>query len=276
MSELEKEMGRQNGAPVVPVKRVIVDDAGIRIERPKPKQAKRPPPESPSEAELDAALVRSRGVIAASLKVEKDRRRARKIRAVAEHDAAIRGKTIPTEEREQHDPVELARDREGRPLAFKDDRSGEIGTPNRIVSLLARLERSGRITTEQADGGENFRDDFDRANLNQLRAADLSKPFVDGKSGVDLSKSAIDARRRLDDAMAAVGGYQSVAGSCLYHVVGMGMTLKQWAIFEAELRHRRCSEEAASGILVAMLDALASHYRGVNRSRRRFRSERYA
>ena len=61
-------------------------------------------------------------------------------------------------------------------------------------------------------------------------------------------------------AVLAVGGPASPGGSCLWHVVGWGRSLKEWAL-EQGWSGRRVSQEAASGILIAALGALEAHYR---------------
>ena len=67
------------------------------------------------------------------------------------------------------------------------------------------------------------------------------------------------ARDAVWHAILAVGGIGSPAGSCLWHVVGLERSLKEWA-FEQGWSGRRVSQEAASGILIAALGALEAHF----------------
>ena len=58
--------------------------------------------------------------------------------------------------------------------------------------------------------------------------------------------------------MAALGGISSPAGSCVWHVVGLQRSVREWAI-----RHgwggRPVRQEQAQGILIAALGVLAAH-----------------
>jgi hypothetical protein len=111
--------------------------------------------------------------------------------------------------------------------------------------------------------GEDFRARFTTAQLDPLRALDLSqlrlggRPSRSGDEGPGLRIEA--ARNAVWRAIQAVGGIASPAGSCVWHVVGWESSLKAWAI-EQGWNGRRVSQEAASRILVAALGALEGHF----------------
>jgi hypothetical protein len=92
--------------------------------------------------------------------------------------------------------------------------------------------RRGAITTEMHDAGERFRALFLAAQLDPLHAAG-------------------QARR----AVPSVGGPASPAGSCLWHVIGAGRSLKEWAFqgTESLMRYSRpasvcaCPDRKAKG-----------------------------
>ena len=67
------------------------------------------------------------------------------------------------------------------------------------------------------------------------------------------------ARTAVWRAIQAVGGIASPAGSCLWHVLGWERSLKEWALQQG-WSGRRVSQESASGILIAGLGALESHF----------------
>ena len=102
------------------------------------------------------------------------------------------------------------------------------------------------------------------AQLDPLRALDLSrlslgdKPTRRDDHAPGLRVEA--ARAAVWRTIRAVGGIASPAGSCLWHVVGWERSLKEWAL-EQGWSGRRVSQEAASGILIATLGALESHFR---------------
>ena len=164
----------------------------------------------------------------------------------------------PTAERLQHGVVEPL----GRAIA---DAAGRPSRPYRAVDTLAIMERRGSITTGMRQAGEDFRARFATAQLDPLRALDLSRLRLGDRSsrrdgdGPGLRIEA--ARAAVWRAIQAVGGIASPAGSCLWHVVGWERSVKEWAL-EQGWSGRRVSQEAASGILVAALGALEAHFRG--------------
>jgi hypothetical protein len=160
-------------------------------------------------------------------------------------------------ERLRHGPVEPV------PVPIADE-AGRPSRPYRAVDTLALMERRGSITAGMRLAGEEFRRHFAIAQLNPLRALDLSrlslgdKPTRRGDSAPGLRVEA--ARTAVWRAIGAVGGIGSPAGSCLWHVVGWECSLKEWAL-EQGWSGRRVSQEAASGILVAALGALEAYFR---------------
>jgi hypothetical protein len=166
--------------------------------------------------------------------------------------------TAPTLERQQHGPVE----RLERPIA---DLSGQPGRPYRAVDTLAVMERRGSITSGMRQAGEDFRARFAVAQLDPLRAIDLSHLRL-GERGVrpDIAGPGLRieaARAAVWRAIQAVGGLGSPAGSCLWHVLGWERSVKEWAL-EQGWSGRRVSQESAAGILIAALGALESHFGG--------------
>ena len=70
----------------------------------------------------------------------------------------------------------------------------------------------------------------------------------------------IDARRRRGgSALDALGGLGSPAGSCVWHVVGLQRSIREWAMRQG-WGGRPVRAEQAQGILVAALGVLAGWY----------------
>jgi hypothetical protein len=46
----------------------------------------------------------------------------------------------------------------------------------------------------------------------------------------ELNERQLHARRRVHESMAALGGISSPAGSCVWHVVGLQRSVREWAI----------------------------------------------
>lgn len=162
----------------------------------------------------------------------------------------------PTVERLCHGPVE----RFDRAVA---DAQGNASRPYRALDTLAVMERRGSITAGMRQAGEDFRIRFATAQLDPLRALDLSQLRLGGsrsRGGDEGPGLRIEAARdSVWRAIQSVGGIASPAGSCVWHVVGWERSLKAWAI-EQGWNGRRVSQEAASGILVAALGALEAHF----------------
>jgi hypothetical protein len=165
----------------------------------------------------------------------------------------------PTPERHSRGIVE----RLERPIA---DESGRPSRPYRAVDTLAAMERRGSITGGMRQAGEDFRARFAVAQLDPLRAPDLSRPRERGASRFKADEPGMrieGARDAVWRAIQSVGGPVSPAGSCLWHVVGWEQSLKEWAL-EQGWSGRRVSQETASGILIAALGALEMHF-GIKR-----------
>jgi hypothetical protein len=167
--------------------------------------------------------------------------------------------TSPTPERYRHGAIE-------RLSQAISDAAGTISRPHYAVDTLLAMERRGSITPAMRQAGQDFRRYFAIAQLDPLRAFDWSQPR---QPGALRNREADDAGWRLERArefvwqtIRAVGGLASPGGSCLWHVVGWGRSLKEWAL-EQGWSGRRVSQESASGILIAVLGALDAHYRDV-------------
>ena len=162
----------------------------------------------------------------------------------------------PTPERRQHGAIERLEHAIG-------DTAGHPSRPYRAVDTLAIMQRRGSITPSMRQAGEDFRARFATAQLDPLRALDLSRLRLGERSlrsegdGPGLRIEA--ARTAVWRAIQAVGGTASPAGSCLWHVLGWERSLKEWALQQG-WSGRRVSQESASGILIAGLGALESHF----------------
>lgn len=164
--------------------------------------------------------------------------------------------SVPTVERQRQGAIEQV----SRSIA---DETGRSARPFRAIDTLTVMERRGSITAGMRQAAEDFRMRFAVAQLDPLRALDYSRPRDGGTGratrGPDSGLRVESAREHVWRAIAAVGGPRSPGGSCLWHVVGWERSIKEWAL-EQGWNGRRVSQEAASGILVAALGALESHY----------------
>ena len=73
------------------------------------------------------------------------------------------------------------------------------------------------------------------------------------------------ARRRVAEALSLFGGTDTACGSCLWHVVGMECSVREWAGRQG-WGGRSINHVQGQGILVGALNVLTVHYGLVPRS----------
>jgi len=137
------------------------------------------------------------------------------------------------------------------------DPDGRIVVHHRTVDSLGKMLKAGTITPEMHDAAHDFQASFIIANLDPLRAIPILRVPGTGREP-DLNERQLDARRRVHAAMQALGGISSPAGSCVWHVVGLQRSVREWALRQG-WGGRPVRQEQAQGILVAALGMLAGH-----------------
>jgi hypothetical protein len=138
------------------------------------------------------------------------------------------------------------------------DEAGRPARPFRVVDTLAAMLRKGTITAAMRQAADDFHAQFILASLDPLRAADLNR-LPGAWREVPMSLRQAEARTKVWQALQALGGIASPAGSCVWHVVGCEWTVKDWALREG-WGGRALSQETASGILVGSLGVLQGFY----------------
>ena len=137
------------------------------------------------------------------------------------------------------------------------DPEGRIVVHHRTVDTLGKMLRAGTIDEAMYDAAKDFQATFIVANLDPLHALPILRVPGTGREP-DLSERQLDARRRVHEAMQALGGILSPAGSCVWHVVGLQRSVREWALRQG-WGGRPVRQEQAQGILVAALGMLAAH-----------------
>jgi hypothetical protein len=117
--------------------------------------------------------------------------------------------------------------------------------------------KSGTIDQAMHDAAKDFQAAFIIAQLDPLRALPIVRVPGTGREP-DLNERQLDARRRIHEALQALGGISSPAGSCVWHVVGLQRSIREWAVSQG-WNGRPVRQEQAQGILVAALGVLAAH-----------------
>jgi hypothetical protein len=138
------------------------------------------------------------------------------------------------------------------------DPDGRIVLRHRTVDSLGKLLRSGAITDAMHAAGRAFQRDFQFAGLDPIRARRIMLP-AGGCGAPELTESQLDARRRVHKALEALGGIGGPGGSCLWHVLGCGCSVREWAL-RRSWTGRPVRQEQARGVLIAALGVLARHF----------------
>ena len=135
------------------------------------------------------------------------------------------------------------------------DPDGRIVVHHRTVDTLGKMLRAGTITLEMHDAAKDFQAAFILANLDPIRALPILRVPGTGREPEPNDRQ-LHARRRVHEALQALGGLSSPAGSCVWHVVGLQRSVREWAIRQG-WGGRPVRQEQAQGILVAALGVLA-------------------
>jgi hypothetical protein len=136
------------------------------------------------------------------------------------------------------------------------DPDGRILVHHRTVDTLGKMLRAGTIDQAMHDA-KDFQAAFIVAQLDPLRALPVLRVPGTGRDP-ELNERQLHARRRVHQAIAALGGISSPAGSCVWHVVGLQRSVREWAMRQG-WGGRPVDHKAAAGILIAALGVLAAH-----------------
>jgi Domain of unknown function (DUF6456) len=141
---------------------------------------------------------------------------------------------------------------------YEADPDGRPVVHHRVVDSIGRTLRAGNITREMYDAARDFAATFTIARFDPVVCMSLDR--LPGSSNhAELTDAQVDARLRVGGAMDALGGLGSPAGGCVWHVVGLQRSIREWAM-RLGWGGRRIGEKQAHGILVAALGMLARHY----------------
>lgn len=129
----------------------------------------------------------------------------------------------------------------------------------RTVDTLALMLRNGSITGAMHDAGQQFSQDFARAFASGVASNRFDGLPVGTSPGQMMIEKNACAARAVRDALEAVGGSGSPAGSALWYVAGLQLSLREWALRDG-WNGKRIDRDEAKGILVAALGVLARYY----------------
>ncbi|PZW38710.1 hypothetical protein C8P66_1344 [Humitalea rosea] len=150
------------------------------------------------------------------------------------------------------------------PVREADPETGVPVQHRRAVDTLGMMLANGNITPQMHEAGCIFRTLFRSAAIDSMSTSQLI--YLPGSTAGTMSNRQVDARRRVLAAMDALGGHDSPAGSCAWFVVGLEISVREWAARRG-WSGRPVPQPIAGGMLVAALGILAMHFGLVPRSR---------
>jgi hypothetical protein len=130
----------------------------------------------------------------------------------------------------------------------------------RSAYVHERLHSAKKLAAELYDAAENFRKDFETAQLaGNYARLDLHKTRAGQQ---EMTNKVALAKKRVSKALGDLGNGRdgpSFSQSCVWNVVGLGMTMEDWTQL---LKQSGASMNAdkASGVLHGCLERLALHY----------------
>lgn len=141
---------------------------------------------------------------------------------------------------------------------YETDPNGRPMVHHRTVDTLGIMLRGGTITPAMHDAARDFQARFTLAYFDAVRCTSLLR-LPGGGGAAELTDAQLDARRHVGAALDALGGLGSPAGSCVWHVIGLQCSIREWAMRQGWCG-RPINEKQAQGILIAALGVLAGHY----------------
>ena len=138
-------------------------------------------------------------------------------------------------------------DPDGRPVAHA-----------RTVDTIDRMRKTGTITQPMHTAARDFQAHFTIAAYDATPPRDMVRVSGGGWTH-DLTDNQITARNRVARALGTLGGIGSPGGSCVWHVVGLGHSLREWAMQQG-WGGKPMLVSQATGVLVTALGVLAVHY----------------
>ena len=125
------------------------------------------------------------------------------------------------------------------------------------------MRKAGTITRAMHQAARDFQAHFTIAAYDTTATASIVRVRrLRGEKMTwndDVTVRQIAARDRVHDALDALGGMSSPGGSCVWHVVGLGYSLRQWAT-QRGWGGKLMYASQAPGVLISALGMLAVHY----------------
>ncbi len=112
---------------------------------------------------------------------------------------------------------------------YEADPDGRPVVHHRVVDTLGRMLKAGTINAGMHDAARDFQANFTIASYEAMVCVPVDRVPGGGHRG-DLTDRQLDARRRVMEALDALGGLGSPGGDCVWHVVGLQRSMREWAM----------------------------------------------
>lgn len=143
------------------------------------------------------------------------------------------------------------------PIREADPDTGSPVAHRRAVDSLGLMLANSSITPQMHEAGCILRTLFRSAALDGIATSQLIR--LASATGSCVSDRQFDARRQVANAIDLLGGHDSPAGSCVWFVVGLEFSIREWAQRQG-WAGRPVHGPVAQGILVGALGTLAKHF----------------
>ncbi len=111
------------------------------------------------------------------------------------------------------------------PIREADPDTGSPVAHRRAVDTLGLMLANGTVTPQMHEAGCMFRTLFRSAAIDSMSTSQLIR--LPGATADGISNRQLEARRRIANAIDALGGHDSPAGSCAWFVVGLEFSVRE-------------------------------------------------
>ncbi len=129
----------------------------------------------------------------------------------------------------------------------------------RKVDTLALMLKNGSISQGMHDAGKHFEGEFALAFASGVGSSRYDGLPASTAPHQTLIEKNSHSAKTVKGAMDAVGGASSPAGSALWYVVGLGLSVREWSS-RLSWSGKPINVHEAKGVLIAALGVLAGWY----------------
>lgn len=154
----------------------------------------------------------------------------------------------------------ILRDEAAYALVEEDDAEWGRVRHYRRIDTLDLLLKAKTISEGMHAAGKQFQEDFLRAFRTGYATARMDGLPAGTTMVETLPERHAGAARAVHEALEAVGGIASPAGSALWHVAGLGLSIREWVTRASWSGGYALTVHTAAGALLAGLSMLCRHY----------------